>query len=285
MPTPLPPPERSIAGLFLGLAVLLAGGCALSPSLQAQAADSPRHAPLTETIQLQRRTLVFEPSRADLSVGCVVLTMASSAPVRVNGLQAKSPQRWRSIYLKQVGTNRFALPALKIDYAPHEADDILCLSLKLWFNEVSNMHDSPFYENVADRYALVSWCSKPPESASDSSWKARFSQNREAELKAFQAKLAQPLPIRLNQRKLQADWGYPMIYNSPRVSEADLNAIEKAVRDRDEQHLITLQVTDADHATVYASVEDATRFHGTREYKLVRSEGTWKIEKVEKMQE
>jgi hypothetical protein len=65
------------------------------------------------------------------------------------------------------------------------------------------------------------------------------------------------------------------------LSEADVKAVQKLARDRGEQYLIAISARDSDHAQVRASVEDATHFHGMRNYKVVRKEGAWQIESVE----
>src|SRR6185503_3484033 len=109
-------------------------------------------------------------------------------------------------------------------------------------NEVTNYNDSQLYqhEHRDDRYALVSWCTNPPESMKDTSYKARFGQNRVQALGEFRERLAKPFPLRLNQTPLRADWGYPMTKGGAReLNEADLQAVKQIMRDRGEQYLIS----------------------------------------------
>lgn len=78
--------------------------------------------------------------------------------IRVNGATPKSAV----LYLKQLGKNQFELPAAKIEYSSEALGGPLYLSVKAWFNELTNQEDSPCYENVPDRYALLSYCTKSP---------------------------------------------------------------------------------------------------------------------------
>ena len=239
--------------------------------------------PLVErpVVELSRQTLNFAPTRDDLTVGCAVVTVGSSHPVRVNGVEV---DRWESIYLKQVGKNQFELPALRIEFAPAPPggpDAIGCLSVKVWFNEVTNYSDSLLYERGDDRYALLSWCTSPPESFRDTSYKARFRQNRVKTLGEFREKLAQPLPLRMKQTPLRADWGYPMTKGGGReLGEADLKAVRQLMRDRGEPYLLSITGGDATHAEVEAGIGDMTRYQGTRRYKLALGQGVWQVESV-----
>jgi hypothetical protein len=83
---------------------------------------------------------------------------------------------------------------------------ILCISVKAWFNEVTTVYDSMFYQNTDDRYALVSWCTRPPESFPETQYKARFGQNRVATVNEFKEILSRPFLIKLNQRPLREEW-------------------------------------------------------------------------------
>ena len=249
-------------------------GCAGSAAPQAAGAKD-----LSHVVDLPRQTLTFKPTRDDLTVGCVVLSLVGTQPARVNGVETDS--RYSYLYLRQAAKNQFELPAMKIEYSLDGPEPIFCMSVKVWFNEVTNQHDSDLYVNRDDRYSLVSWCTSPPELSSDTSYKARFGQNRVQTLEEFKATLAKPFVLRMNQRPLKPEFGYPMVNNQgSRMSEADVKAVESVVRDRGEQYLIAITVQDSDHAEVTASVGDATRFHGTRQYKQARTGGAWEIQRV-----
>jgi hypothetical protein len=167
-----------------------------------------------------------------------VLPVVSSYPVRVNGVEAK---QWNYIYLKQVGKNQFELPALRIEFTPEGPETIGCVSVKILFNEVTNQADSDLYEHRDDRYALLSWCTNPPELMKDSMYKARFRQNRVQTLGEFKERLAQPVPLRLNQTPLNADWGYPATTGGGRkLDEAELKAVRQIMRDRGEHYLVAI---------------------------------------------
>jgi hypothetical protein len=264
----------------LSVLVALAGGaigCAekakrasTQPSVRAEAAG--------RVIELGRQTLNFTPTRDDLTVGCAVLPVVSSHPVRVNGVEAK---QWNYLYLKQVGRNQFELPALRIEFAPDGPETIGCLSVKVYFNEVTNQADSDLYEHRDDRYALLSWYTNPPELMKETSYKARFGENRVQALSEFRERLAKPFPIQMKQTPLKADWGYPATTGGARkLSEAELQAVKQIMRDRGEQYLISIVGGDATHANVEASIGDMTRYQGTRRYKLALKQGVWQVESV-----
>ena len=272
----------------LGIVALVATGCGHQSSRQASDAGTaaPKH--LTQAIEIPRQTLVFEPTRDDITIGCVIFSLHHSnlgeaihlEAIRVNGVKPEVPV----LYLKQAGKNQFELPRLKIEFSTEELGGPLYVTVKAWFNEVTNITDSRYYENAPDRYALLSYCTNEDEDPSKVN--ARMGANRVATTKEFKEMLARPFVIRLNQLPLRVDEGYPMIYNYARnnvspLSEADLKELQKLVRDRGEEHLTSIYAHDSNHAQVRASVEDATRFYGMRDYKVVRKEGTWQIESVE----
>jgi hypothetical protein len=129
------------------------------------------------------------------------LTQAGRIVVdRSSGAVPDAGVAWTDIYLEQVATNRFSLPPLKIESSAEEPGGQLCMSVKTWFNEVTNQYDSMYYENLDDRYALVAWCRNTPEASSPV--EARFGQNRAATVEEFKAALSKPLVIRLNRRPL-----------------------------------------------------------------------------------
>jgi len=186
--------------------------------------------PAGRVIELGPQTLTFTPTRDDLTVGCAVLPVVSSHRVRVYGVEA---EQWNYVYLKQVGRNQFEVPALRIEFAPDGPDTIGCLSVKVYFNEVTNQADSDLYEHRDDRYALLSWCTNPPELMKETSYKARFAENRVQALSEFRERLAKPLPLRMKLTPLKADWGYPATTGGARkLSEAELAAVKQIMRDR-----------------------------------------------------
>jgi hypothetical protein len=265
---------------YVAILVALAGGAIGCAGKAERAATQPsvRTEPAGRVIELGPQTLSFTPTRDDLTVGCAVLPVVSSHPVRVNGVEAR---QWNYLYLKQVGKNQFELPALRIEFAPDGPETIGCLSVKIWFNEVTNYTDSGLYEHRDDRYALVSWCTNPPELMKDTSYKARFGENRVQTLGEFKERLAKPFPLRMNQTPLRADWGYPMTKGYGReLSEAELKAVKQLMRDRGEQYLISIGGRDATHADVGASIGDMTRYQGVRHYQLALKQGVWQVESV-----
>jgi hypothetical protein len=274
--------RHHVSILVLGILALFATGCAHQSLYQASGASTLARKHLMEVIELPRRTLIFKPTRDDITVGCVIFSLyqlnldaVHLEAIRINGVKPEAPV----LYLKQVGKNQFELPALKIEFSSEELGGPLYMSLKAWFNELTNQGDSFYYENPPDRYALLSYCTK--EDDDPSKVNARLGANRAATVKEFKERLTRPFVIKLNQRPLREDLGYPMVNNQAgQLSEADLKELQKLVRDRGEQYLIAISALDSDHAQVATSVEDATRFHGTRNYKVVRIDGTWRIESV-----
>lgn len=256
---------------------LAIGGSAGSKVRDRQEADHPARP--KQVITLPRRKLVFKPTRDDITVGAVILSLYRAdlrhldlKAIRVNGTRPETA----SLYLKQVGRNRFELPALKIEVSGKALGGPLYISLKAWFNEVTNQYDSPFYVHVPDRYALLSYCTN--ENDDPSKVNARLGANRVATLKEFQERLSRPFVLRLKQRPLREEWGYPTLPPGNRLSTDDLKAVEKAVRDRGERHLTSISVDDADHATV--SVGSGTFLPVTRVYKVVRCSRAWRVESV-----
>ena len=261
--------------------VLVAAASVRQPLGQAQDATIPTKTQLADIVELPHQTLTFEPTRDDITVGCVILSLHHSdlskaiplESIRVDGTQPKTPVR----YLKQVGKNQFELPAAKIEFSSQKLGGPLYLTVKVWFNELTNQHDSPFYEHVPDRYALVSYCTKEDESPS--SVNSRLGANRVASLREFQERLGKPFVIRLNQRPLQPEWGRWPMHNNRRLNDEDLKAIEQLVRGRGERYLITVLGNNSDTASVH--VGDHDFFENTRVYKLTRTDGIWRIAGVE----
>ena len=274
--------SHCLSVLTLGVLALFTASCANQSSRQSDAADNKHFA---ESVTLRRQTLTFKPSRDDITVGCAVLSLYQADMgkalnldgVRVNGVKPKSFR----LYLKQVSKNQFELPALKIEFATNQIGGPLYLGLKVWFNELTNQEDSPYYasEHVPDRYALLSYCTN--EDDDPSKVNARLGANRARTLKEFRERLAEPFVIRLNQRPLREGLGHwPMINNLDRfLSDADLKVIEQLVRDRGERYVIAISAGGRDRAIV--GVGDQNVFEDTRRYDLARLNGEWRIETVE----
>lgn len=273
----------TLSVLALAVLVLVATGCA-HPRSRSSGAGAPDGKPLTLVMELPRQMLTFKPTRDDITVGCAILSLWQAdmgkalnlEAIRVNG---KKPKTVR-LYLKQVGRNRFEVPALKIEFSSEEVGGPLYVALKVWFNELTNQEDSSFYESahLADRYALLSYCTKEDEDPSKVN--ARLGANRVRTVAEFKERLAQPFVIRLNQRPLRPGLGHwPMINNQRGLSDADLKTIEQLVRDRGERYVIAISADSRDRA--FVGVGDHDHYEGTRRYNLVRTEGGWRIEKVE----
>jgi hypothetical protein len=156
-----------------------------------------------EVIEFPWQTLTFAPTRADMTVSQVVFTVYASDPaaVLVNG--ARSNANFMYIDLKRVTTNQFELPPLKIEFPTNAPATLLCLSVKVWFAEVSNQYDSHFYQNLDDRYALVAWCNSSP---GEPPVRARFKQNRVATLAEFKEALRRPFALKLKATPLRKEW-------------------------------------------------------------------------------
>jgi hypothetical protein len=150
-----------------------------------------------DIVAIESRTLVFEPTRDDLTVGTVWFNIYASQPSQVTIDGVASAEQWHHLELREVAKNRFALPALRIE----SRATLLCLSIKVWFKEVGNQHDGLFYERLDDRYALVAFATR----ADGPEWeraRPRFAQNRVATLDEFLAALERPFALRLNRRPL-----------------------------------------------------------------------------------
>ncbi|MDA1229680.1 MAG: hypothetical protein O2856_02810, partial [Planctomycetota bacterium] len=182
-----------------------------------------------------------------------------------------------TIYLKQIEKNEFELPALKIEFSSKELGGPLYLNVKVWFNELTNQFDSFVYKHIPDRYAIVSYCTN--EDDDPSKVNARLGANRVAKLEEFKELLGKPLVIELNQRPLREEWGrYPMVSVGNKLSPADVKEIENTVRERGEKYVRSISGVNADQAAVF--VGEDTFFRAAREYKVVRSDGTWRVESV-----
>jgi len=221
--------RHQIVVLVLGIFALVATGCVHQSSHQVSQASAlvsvQKHLP--EVIEFSRQTLTFKPTRDDFTVGSVIVNFYCSNPeaVRVNGVKPDPTWRdvrltpagivvdrssrvvfdagaaWMQIFLTQVASNQFELPPLKIESSGDEDRGYLCMSIKAWFNEVGNEGDGLFYQNVDDRYALVSY-STFASSDLPPAVRHRFSQNRVATLAEFKSAISRPFAIRLNQRPL-----------------------------------------------------------------------------------
>jgi len=197
--------------IALGAIAVVAIGCPACSSPATREAKTARQHQ-SGVIEIPRRTLVFQPTRDDMTVRQVVFSVFSSNPerLRVNGappapgvVVADPHHAWMYIDLPRASKNQFELAQMKIEFAPHRPTGLLCVSVKAWFGEVTNQYDSLYYENVEDRYALVAYCTRAPD------WpmaKARFGMNRVASVREFKEALSKPFVIKLNQRPLRPDW-------------------------------------------------------------------------------
>jgi hypothetical protein len=171
--------------------------------------------PLLERIEIDAHVLKFIPTRDDFTVGRAVFTFHCAREAtyseyennvygnrkvekccgyKVNDDEPENQLKY--VYLKQVAKNQL----LEVEFSK-ERSGHLCMSVKVWFNEVTNMSDSMYYENLDDRYSLVSFCT----SYEDFDWintKPRFGQNRVATLEQFKEALSKPFVIKLNQQPL-----------------------------------------------------------------------------------
>ena len=151
----------------------------------------------TRMIEFDRQILSFTPSRADLSVGIVwlsVLTPDDDWTVTLSEAERANFQdvgTLKYVELKQVGTNRFELPPLKVEPRKNDSGPV-CLSVKAWFNEVSSEYESLYWVNVADRYGLLTFCTRE-----DARIRARFKQHLVATLEEFRAGLGKPFVLNL----------------------------------------------------------------------------------------
>ena len=174
--------------------VALAGSACVSGATNTDTSES------SSVLEIEGRTLTFQPTRKDFSIESAVLTVHCSQQHELTLNGAKPGSTWNYIQLKRVADNRFALAPVKLELS-NGARGIVCLSIKVWFREVGNQYDSLFYRNPDDRYGLVAWCSNPQ--AED--WqqaKHRFAQNRVETLAEFQDVLTRPFVIKLNERPL-----------------------------------------------------------------------------------
>jgi hypothetical protein len=265
----------------LGLLMFFATGWGQQASMPGAEAGSSVARRRTEVIELPERTLVFEPTREDFTVGMAVFSVMQLPSyhlegIRINGVVPKGSY----LYLKQVGKNRFELPALEIEYSKEAVGGPLYLGLKVWFDGISNQGDPFYYQNLPDRYALLTYCTN--EAEDPATVNARWGANRATTLRDFKEKLANPLAIKLKQVPLRADGGYPMVndaYNQ--LGPTDLKAVQELVRNRDEKYVLAIDAVSADRMNVHTRVNDATQFFGTRIYKAVKVGGVWRIESVE----
>jgi hypothetical protein len=218
-----------VSGVVTGLLALAAIACAQS-ALQQSSDAAPEQKDSPSVIEFSRQTLDFKPTRDDMTVGRVVISVFCAKPgeVRVNGV--KPDPAWRDIHLtsggeivvdersrtapadgaawiyislRQLSTNQFEMPPLKLEFPTNDNNGLFCISIKVWFNEVSNQYDSLFYQKTDDRYALASYCTSSPDS---SAARSRFKQNRVATVREFTELFSKPFVIRLKQTPLRKEW-------------------------------------------------------------------------------
>ncbi len=154
--------------------------------------------PAPRSITFKRQVLEFAPTRPDLTVGIVwftVLTPDKDWTVKLDESEKdnlKDQGDLKLLDLKQVGKNRFELPALSLERTG-EKDGAVCMSVKIWFNELPNERLF-FFKKIEDRYSQLSYCSRDVPEAEH-----HFSQNRVATLEEFREHLKQPFVLNLTQ--------------------------------------------------------------------------------------
>jgi hypothetical protein len=289
--TPRFPPMKHPHNPILVLAffaLLPIAGNAQQPSAWETPTAAPTHALLTEVIKLSRQTLRFKPTRDDLSIGSVTFSLLNPSGkdghwlegVRVNGARPKTP----FLNLKPIGKNEFELPELKIEFSTAALGGPLFLSIKTWFNELTNQQDVPYYQNqLSDRYALLTYCTDENDDPSQEN--ARWGANRVKTLADFKARLTQPLIVALNQKPLpEGGVRWPMMNYAFNVllSDADVATILQHLRERGERYLISVTVRTEYEVSVI--VGDRDYFDPARTYRFIRANGAWRITTVEKVE-
>jgi hypothetical protein len=172
---------------------------ALTLAALAATACSPAavDAPAPQSIVLERQVVRFAPTRADMTVGIVRLavfipdgdwTVRLPDAERTNFQEAGTT---KYLELQQTGKNQFELPSLTLE-PQQETPGPVCVSVKTWFNEVSNVNDSLYYLDAGDRNALLSFCTLRDERVGP-----RYSQNHVPTLLEFRAGLAKPIALNL----------------------------------------------------------------------------------------
>ena len=233
----------------------------------------------TEARQIPRQTLTLKPTREDITVGSVILSFNSSDlgarmnlnALRVNGIIPRTSR----LYLKQVARNRFEIPAMRIECDTAMLGGPLYITLKAWFNEVTNQKDGLLYTHLPDRYALVSYCTD--EDDDPTMVNARLGANRVASFEEFLGRLQKPFVIALKRRQIPKEWGYPM-RSGRQLSEMDFKEIERAMYGHGETWLAYISETDLNRATVGAGT--GTVLPATRVFQVVRRQGRWHVEGV-----
>ena len=75
---------------------------------------------------------------------------------------------------------------------------------------------------------------------------------------------------------------FPLIYNVANfMNAAELKEVEKTIRDRGEQYVISIAVVSSNNAQVHVGDGAFLRPRSGRVYKVARIEGAWQIENVE----
>lgn len=222
MPAKRKLPSLAVAVGLLALVGTAEAGPEVSPRLPPKGENSQ-----DELIELPLKRLIVKTTRDDITIGKVILSVYCSSPKALLFNGAHPDPTWAEIHftasgeitvdrrgnvspdgvwfyvsLRQIATNEFELPALKMEFRDGEKG-LFCISLKAWFNELSNQYDGLFYKNLDDRYALISYCTKAPD---DSPARSRFKQNRLATVDEFKAAFSKPLVIKMNERPLREEW-------------------------------------------------------------------------------
>jgi hypothetical protein len=150
------------------------------------------------SVSFERQVLEFAPTRPDLTVGIVWFTVLTPDKDWIVKLDKAEKDNFddrgdtKYLELKQVGKNRFELPALTIDPAG-EKSGAVCMSVKIWFNEIPNERLF-FFVKLEDRYSQLSYCTRDVPEA-----RHHFSQNRVATLDEFRECLKKPFVLNLTE--------------------------------------------------------------------------------------
>jgi hypothetical protein len=147
---------------------------------------------------LNARPLQFQPTRGDVTVGTAILSVYCACDdAQVNG--GDFDMEWYTTEPHAVSVNMFEMDRHEI-VVSRTNDRLLCLSMKVFFNEISFQYDALYYENVEDRYSLLSYCTG--DRVVPWNVDTRFGMNRVETFEEFDAALSQPFTILLNDRPL-----------------------------------------------------------------------------------
>jgi hypothetical protein len=258
---------------------LFLGTCAHPPARETVNTSKP--AP--HTLDLPREIVTLQPSRDDLTVGAAILLLYTSHPQNIS-IETAQPMHGdiNFIYLKQIGKNQFELPAITLDLPQNDPKAFLCLSLKLYFNEITNMYDSDIYEKRDDRYSMISYVQGTPEPVPVGRFS--FTQNKVPSLADFESFLSKPIPVRLKSIPLKPEWGrYPILGPPPlRATPAEVDEIQKLATDRSEKFIIAIFFQGATRAQMITGQN--SYFRSEHSYMVDKKDNRWQITSVQETQ-